>query len=154
MARIAAKDFDISVLGVIMMDTYCPFADDIGHDRDTSGIEWGEATTEESKETTLKSIANSAKFSQQWSRESRISLSETKLPPAVLLRARDSHGASDAEFRGGKNILGWENCRSDFFSHIFDVPGNHYTLFADDNIECLSEELTRACEILEDERDD
>ncbi|KAI1264377.1 Alpha/Beta hydrolase protein [Xylariaceae sp. FL1019] len=150
MAELSVENPDFPVLGVIMMDTYYPSADDSSSNRDTSAIEWGEATTEESKEMTLKSIANSAKFSQQWGRDSRNSLTKMKIPPVVLLRARGSHGASDAKLRAGDKVLGWENEEQSFFSHVLEVAGNHYTLFADENVEGLTDQISHACELLED----
>ncbi|KAI1422121.1 hypothetical protein F5Y12DRAFT_717749 [Xylaria sp. FL1777] len=45
-----------------MMDTYRS-ADHGRQDIDMSAIKWGEATTEESKKATSKSLANSAKLS-------------------------------------------------------------------------------------------
>ncbi|RYC54509.1 hypothetical protein CHU98_g11701 [Xylaria longipes] len=153
MAKIFGGNAEIPVLGVIMMDTYYPSADDGGRDKDTPAIEWGEATTEESKEITLKSIANSAKFSQQWGQDARNAPTKTKLPPVILLRGSKSHSVSDANLRGN-NVLGWENHQPEFFTHVLDVPGNHYTLFADENVDGLTEGLSRACEILEDAASD
>ncbi|KAI0799941.1 Alpha/Beta hydrolase protein [Xylaria sp. FL0064] len=149
MAQILAGNAETPVLGVVMMDTYYPSADG-RQDKDLSAIKWGEATTEESKQATLTSLANSAKFSQQWGREARNASTKPKLPPVILLRASESHGDSDAKIRGGNNVLGWENHQPEFFAHVLDVPGNHYTLFADDNVDGLTEGLSEACEILED----
>ncbi|KAI0408967.1 acetyl-CoA synthetase-like protein [Xylaria palmicola] len=150
MARILAGNTDTRVLGVVMMDTYYPSTDDGGGDRDTSAIEWGEATTEESKASTLKCIANSAKFSRQWGRDARNESVRPGLPPVILLRASESHGASDARIRGGNNVLGWASYRPDFFAHVLDVPGNHYNLFADENVDGLTDGLSQAYEILEE----
>ncbi|KAI0548948.1 Alpha/Beta hydrolase protein [Xylaria curta] len=154
MANILAGNAEVPVLGVVMMDTYYPSADNDGRDKDMSAIEWGEATTEESKKLTLQSLANSAKFSQQWGRDARNASTKSKLPPVILLRASESHSVSDAKLRGGNNVLGWENHQPDFFKHILDVPGNHYTLFTDENVDGLTEGLSQACEILEDAGDD
>ncbi len=150
MAKVLSGNAEIPVLGVVMMDTYYPSADEGGRDKDTPAIEWGEATTEESKRVTLQSLANSAKFSQQWGRDSRNASTRTELPPVILLRASKSHSVADTKIRGGNNVLGWENHQPDFFAHVLDVPGNHYTLFTDENVDGLTEELSRACEILED----
>jgi pimeloyl-ACP methyl ester carboxylesterase len=158
MAKILTGNTKHPVLGVVMMDTYYPSADEGGggggRDRDMSAIEWGEATTEESKKATLKSLANSAKFSQQWGRDARNASTRTKPPPVVLLRASQSHSVSDAKLRGGNKVLGWEDHQPGFFTHVLDVPGNHYTLFADENVDGLTEGLFQACELLEDAGDD
>ncbi|KAI1176856.1 Alpha/Beta hydrolase protein [Nemania sp. FL0916] len=154
MAKILITNAEKPVLGVVMMDTYYPSTNDAGRDKDMSAIEWGEATTEQSKKATLKSLANSAKFSQQWSRDARTALTKANLPPLVLLRATESHDDSDAKLRAGNKVLGWENNQSDFFTHILNVPGNHYTLFTDENVDGLTEGLSQACEMLEDSGDD
>ncbi|KAI0532817.1 acetyl-CoA synthetase-like protein [Xylaria digitata] len=150
MAKILAENTETPVLGVVMMDTYYPSADDGGRDKDTSAIEWGEATTEESKKVTLKSLENSAKFSERWGRDARNVSTKPNLPPVILLRASKSHCDSDAKIRGGNNVLGWENHQPNFFAHVLDVPGNHYTLFTDENVDGLTEGLSQACDILED----
>ncbi|KAI1311773.1 Alpha/Beta hydrolase protein [Xylaria venustula] len=151
MAKMLTESSEIPVLGVVMIDTYYPSEEHAAQDKDTSALKWGEATTEESKETTLKSLANLANFSQQWGRDARNGAStRPELPPVILLRAKDSYSASDAKIREGNKVLGWEDHQSAFFSHVLDVPGNHYTLFTDENVDGLTEGLSEACEILED----
>ncbi|KAI0517344.1 Alpha/Beta hydrolase protein [Xylaria bambusicola] len=153
MAKILAGNDQTPVLGVVMLDTYYPSAKDGERDRDTPPIEWGEATTEESKKVTLKNLENSAKFSQQWAKGNQGAMSSAEIPPVILLRASQSHSISDAKLRGGSNVLGWENQQSDFFTRVIDVPGNHYTLFKDENVDGLTEGLIQACELLEDLED-
>lgn len=155
MAKVFAGNAEFPVLGVIMLDTFYPSATDIS--QDTAAIEWGEATTEESKQTTLKSITNCSRFAQQWGQDSSKGLDmSTKLPPVILLCASESHGVSASEDKAPSResrMLGWENYQQDFFSHVLKVPGNHYNLFAGQNVDGLTEGLSQACKILEDAGD-
>ncbi|KAI0883626.1 Alpha/Beta hydrolase protein [Annulohypoxylon maeteangense] len=146
MAKIFAGNTEFHILGVVMIDTFHPLARDIGISQDISAIEWGEATTEESKQVTLKSIRNCSKFAQQWGRDSLkgFGISE-KLPPVILLCASEGYDISMSEDK-----LGWENYQHDFFSHVLNVPGNHHSLFADENVSGLTEQLSEACQILEE----
>ncbi|KAI8635618.1 Alpha/Beta hydrolase protein [Xylariaceae sp. FL1651] len=153
MAKVFAGNAEFPVLGVIMMDTFYPSAADTGFSQDAAAIQWGEATTEESKQITLKSMANCSKFAQQWSRDSSQKVNmPRKLPPIILLCASEGY-AEDTKPSRGNHILGWENYQPNLFSHVLKVPGNHYSLFTDENIDGLTEGLSRACEILEDAED-
>ncbi|KAI1458321.1 Alpha/Beta hydrolase protein [Annulohypoxylon moriforme] len=148
MAKVLTGNTEFRVLGVVMIDTFHPLARDIGISQDTASIEWGEATTEESKQITLKSIKNCSRFAQQWGRDSLKGFDmSVKLPPVILLSANGGNDISTSE-----DILGWENYQHDFFSGIFNVPGNHHSLFADENVDGLTEQLSEACQILDGDR--
>ncbi|KAI1213250.1 Alpha/Beta hydrolase protein [Annulohypoxylon truncatum] len=148
MAKVLAENIEFHVLGVVMIDTFHPLARDVGISQDITAIEWGEATTEESKHITLKSIRNCSKFAQQWGRDSlKGSDMPTKLPPVILLHASEGYEISASEDK-----LGWENYQHNFFSHVINVPGNHHSLFADENVDGLTEQLSKACQILEGDR--
>ncbi|KAI1439581.1 Alpha/Beta hydrolase protein [Annulohypoxylon stygium] len=145
MAKALAGNTDFRVLGVVMIDTFHPLARDIGISQDTTAIEWGEATTEESKQITLKSIRNCTKFAQKWGRDSLNGPEKsTDSPPVILLCASEGYCISTSEDK-----LGWENYQHDFFAHVMKVPGNHHNLFADENVDGLTEQLSEVCELLE-----
>ncbi|KAI3326731.1 acetyl-CoA synthetase-like protein [Xylariaceae sp. AK1471] len=154
MAKVFAENGRFPVLGVIMIDTFYPSAGNDRISQDPAAIQWGEATTEESKQKAQKSMANCSLFAQQWGQNSlKRDDTSAKLPPVVLLRANENHDVAvpaKAEPSQGDHMLGWEHYQHDFFSQVLTVPGNHYSLFNYQNLDDLTESLFQACEILED----
>lgn len=75
-------------------------------------------------------------------------------PPTILLRAMDFVPV-DTDFPSRVDLvrydrsLGWNNYRKGFFQEIVDVPGHHFSIFAFDNIETITEKLMAACNKLE-----
>lgn len=75
-------------------------------------------------------------------------------PTTILLRATDSVPVdSDAPSRvdlvRNDRSLGWNDCRKEFFEDIVDVPGHHFSIFAFENIETITERMIKACSKLE-----
>ncbi|KAH8655509.1 Alpha/Beta hydrolase protein [Xylariales sp. PMI_506] len=151
MAHILAGNDEFHVLGVIMMDSLYPSTKAFRTIQDNPAIEWGDATTEESKRSTLTSIANSTKFAHQWAQASSKDANELKtLPPNILLRTSDSISTLGNEEPTQETlVLGWGDYRDNFFSHVLEVPGTHYSLFAEENVDELTDQLSQACKILE-----
>lgn len=75
-------------------------------------------------------------------------------PPTILLRATDfvpveTDEPSRVDLVRHDRSLGWNDYRKGFFQEIVDVPGHHFSIFAFDNIETITEKLTQACNKLE-----
>lgn len=75
-------------------------------------------------------------------------------PPTILLRATDhvpvdSDTPSRVDLVRHDRSLGWNGYREGFFKEIVDVPGHHFSIFAFENIEKITEGLIKACSKLE-----
>ncbi|KAJ4389284.1 hypothetical protein N0V93_006749 [Gnomoniopsis smithogilvyi] len=78
----------------------------------------------------------------------------TICPPAILLRATDwvpvdSDVPSRVDLVRHDRSLGWNGYRKGFFEEIVDMPGHHFSIFAFENTEKITESLQEACSKLE-----
>ncbi|CAN8096035.1 unnamed protein product [Discula destructiva] len=77
-----------------------------------------------------------------------------KCPPAILLRAREavpinSEAPHSVDLVRNDRALGWNTYRDGFFQEIVDVPGHHFSIFAFENLDKITECLIEACNKLE-----
>lgn len=80
--------------------------------------------------------------------------SSIKCPPAILLRAREAvptepGQVSFVDTRRHSRSLGWEDYQKDFLEEIVDIPGHHFSIFAWEYIDEVSQKLMDACNTLE-----
>ncbi|KAI3390776.1 hypothetical protein diail_8677, partial [Diaporthe ilicicola] len=79
----------------------------------------------------------------------RISSSSIKCPPAILLRARQAvptepGQVSFVDVTRHSRSLGWEEYQKGFFEEIVDISGHHFSIFAWEHIDHVSERLMEA----------
>lgn len=77
-----------------------------------------------------------------------------KCPPTILLRAREAvpTGPGEVSFvdtTRQSRTLGWDEYQKDFLEEIVDIPGHHFSIFAWEFIDEVSEKLMNACNTLE-----
>ncbi|KAL1872671.1 hypothetical protein Daus18300_004217 [Diaporthe australafricana] len=77
-----------------------------------------------------------------------------KCPPTILLRAREAVPTEPGEVSfvdvtRHSRSLGWEEYQKDFLEEIVDIPGHHFSIFAWEHIDNVSERLMEACNALE-----
>ncbi|KAK2603134.1 hypothetical protein N8I77_009613 [Diaporthe amygdali] len=82
------------------------------------------------------------------------SSSSIKCPPTILLRAREAvptepDQVSFVDVTRNSRSLGWEEYQKDFLDEIVDIPGHHFSVFAWEHIDHVSEKLMEACNNLE-----
>ncbi|EMD58216.1 hypothetical protein COCSADRAFT_42068 [Bipolaris sorokiniana ND90Pr] len=72
----------------------------------------------------------------------------TKLPPTILLRSVEDMPLEWKTLGCGprEQLLGWQEYRTDFFQNVISVPGNHYTIFDEENMPRMLSALREACE--------
>lgn len=80
--------------------------------------------------------------------------SSIKCPPTILLRAREAvptepDQVSFVDVTRNSRSLGWEEYQKDFLEEIVDIPGHHFSVFAWEHIDFVSERLMEACDNLE-----
>lgn len=80
--------------------------------------------------------------------------SSIKCPPTILLRAReavptDPDQVSFVDTTRNSRSLGWDEYQKDFLEEIVDIPGHHFSIFAWEHIDEVSEKLMNACDTLE-----
>lgn len=84
----------------------------------------------------------------------RTSSSSIKCPPTFLFRAKEAVPTEPGEVsfvdvtRHSRN-LGWEEYQKDFLEEIVDISGHHFSIFAWDHVDDVSEKLMDACNALE-----
>ncbi|KAL8367034.1 hypothetical protein RB595_007603 [Gaeumannomyces hyphopodioides] len=76
-------------------------------------------------------------------------------PPAILLRAQESVPTEEddvarVDLARHDRMLGWDQYRPDLFREVVDIPGHHYNIFTDANVDAVRTALIDACESLED----
>ncbi|KAK7710719.1 hypothetical protein SLS64_005622 [Diaporthe eres] len=77
-----------------------------------------------------------------------------KCPPTILLRAREAVPTEPGEVSfvdttRHSRSLGWDEYQKDFLEEIVDIPGHHFSIFAWEHIDEVSQKLMDACNILE-----
>lgn len=83
-----------------------------------------------------------------------VSSSSIKCPPTILLRAREAVPTEPGEVSfvdttRHSRSLGWDEYQKDFLEEIVDIPGHHFSIFAWEHIDEVSEKLMDACNTLE-----
>jgi thioesterase domain-containing protein len=80
--------------------------------------------------------------------------SSIKCPPTILLRAREAVPTEPGEVSfvdatRHSRSLGWDEYQRDFFVDIVDISGHHFSIFAWEYIDDVSQKLMDACDALE-----
>ncbi|KLU85239.1 hypothetical protein MAPG_04267 [Magnaporthiopsis poae ATCC 64411] len=76
-------------------------------------------------------------------------------PPAILLRAQETVPMEEGEDVARVDLarddrrLGWDQYRPGLFRDVVDIPGHHYNIFAEANVDEARSALIDACEALE-----
>lgn len=171
-SRLLADDPLYNVLGIVMIDSICPSS---VRSKDWSrGIiyegQFSERTSQETIERVTWCFSDAVRVIGEYQMPSwgdsegdnknndgfqRLSLTtKATCPPTILLRAMDSvpvetDEPSRVDLVRYDRSLGWNDYRTGFFQEIVDVPGHHFSIFAFDNIETITERLIAACNKLE-----
>ncbi|KAG6356305.1 hypothetical protein INS49_015692 [Diaporthe citri] len=77
-----------------------------------------------------------------------------KCPRTILLRAREAVPTEPGEVSfvdttRHSRSLGWDEYQKDFLEEIVDIPGHHFSIFAWEHIDEVSQKLMDACNTLE-----
>lgn len=172
-SRLLADDPLYHVLGIVMIDSICPSS---VRSKDWSrGIvyngQFSERTSQETIERVTWCFSDAVRVIGEyqmpsWSDregdnnnnndglQSHNLTTKAICPPTILLRATDfvpvgTDEPSRVDLVRHDRSLGWNNYRKGFFQEIVDVPGHHFSIFAFDNIETITEKLIAACNKLE-----
>ena len=83
-----------------------------------------------------------------------VSSSGIKCPPTILLRAREAVQTEPGEvsfvdMTRHSRSLGWEEYQKGFLEEIVDISGHHFSIFAWEHIDDVSQKLMDACNTLE-----
>ncbi|KAL1876831.1 hypothetical protein VTK73DRAFT_9208 [Phialemonium thermophilum] len=80
---------------------------------------------------------------------------KAKPPPTYLLRASDyvpgatSPGITMIDLSRQDPLLGWGQYSKDLIIKVEDIPGHHFSVFATDHIDAVTEKLKNACNEIE-----
>lgn len=176
MARVLAGDPDYTVIGIAMMDSICPAASASKTGAAKAAVvpykqQFGPNTKQETIEGVERCFVEARQSIAAWtmprwdgsdvegdegSRGAADSAAPTsiKCPPTILLRAREAvpTGPGEVSFvdtTRQSRTLGWEEYQKDFLEEIVDVPGHHFSIFAWEYIDEVSQKLMDACNTLE-----
>ncbi|KAK3297197.1 Alpha/Beta hydrolase protein [Chaetomium fimeti] len=160
MARQAAADGSVRVVGLVMVDSVCPLAP-VGGGRNPPlvvphAMQWHEHTRPETREKVMRCFAEAVRMVGEWTLpvwEGKAG-DGPKPPPVVMLRARESvpvaEGVSRVDLHRSDRLLGWGGYRKDLIKEIIDIPGHHYNVFdTEDNVDAATEAIAKACLLVE-----
>lgn len=178
MARMLAGDPDFTVIGIVMMDSICPAANTTKTGAAKAAVvpykqQFGPNTKQETIEGVERCFTEARKSIAAWDMprwdvpdakgcdddaaagegQARPS-SSIKCPPTILLRAReavptDPGQVSFVDTTRQSRSLGWDEYQKDFLEEIVDIPGHHFSIFAWEHIDDVSQKLMDACDALE-----
>ncbi|KAL1841013.1 hypothetical protein VTJ49DRAFT_7529 [Mycothermus thermophilus] len=164
----ANKDASLSVVGVVMIDTPCPFAPlPIPAPRVVQHVvEWGPLTREDTKRKVQRCFADALRVLGQWTLPEWADAAQQDgrcekevphpPPPVVLIRATGmvpvvEPGVARVDIHRSDPQLGWGRYRKHLVRRAIDVPGNHYNLFqTEETLETVTKAIQQACAGLED----
>lgn len=173
MARVLAGDPDYTVIGIAMVDSICPAANASRTGAAKAAVvpykqQFGPNTKQETIEGVERCFVEARQSIAAWtmprwdgsdvegSQGAADSAAPTsiKCPPTILLRAREAvpTGPGEVSFvdtTRQSRSLGWEEYQKDFLEEIVDIPGHHFSIFAWEYIDEVSEKLMDACNTLE-----
>lgn len=160
MARVLVGDPDFTVIGIAMVDSICPASVDTTRTgaADTAAVvpykhQFGPNTKQETIEGVERCFAEARKSIEAWAMP-RWDGPGAKCPPAILLRAREAVPTEPGEVSfvdttRRSRSLGWDEYQKDFLEEIVDIPGHHFSIFAWEHIDDVSQKLADACNTLE-----
>ncbi|KAL2268503.1 hypothetical protein VTJ83DRAFT_3349 [Remersonia thermophila] len=162
----ANENAGLSVVGVAMIDTPCPFAPlpapaprVVQH-----VVEWSPLTREDTKRKVQRCFAEGLRMLGQWTlpewadaaqQDGACEKEGPHPPPVVLLRATGmvpvvEPGVARIDIHRSDPQLGWGQYRKQLVRKVIDIPGNHYNLFnMVDNLEVVTSAIRQACAELE-----
>ncbi|TLS26063.1 hypothetical protein PpBr36_07825 [Pyricularia pennisetigena] len=161
MARVLRGDRAFRVVGLVMIDSVCPLTwlqpsggrDMLPIQAVASQHLFTPTTKQETKDKVSRCFAEASNMVLKW--EMPAWEEHSPPPPAVLLRAVEPVPMKDGGLarvdlaRPDKN-LEWDRYRKNLFVRVFDIPGHHFNVFSEKNVEHLSAALREACETLEE----
>lgn len=179
MTRVLAGDPDFTVIGIVMMDSICPAANTTRTGAANAAVvpykqQFGPNTKQETIEGVERCFTEARKSIAAWTMprwdgsdlggndaaagdgqpRTDVPSSSIKCPPTILLRAReavptDPGEVSFVDMTRHSRSLGWEEYENDFLEEIVDIPGHHFSVFAWEHIDDVSQKLMDACNTLE-----
>lgn len=116
MSRILQNDKSLHVVGLLWMDTICPWST-VGRLMSVARPRYRAGTQPEMK------VKIDACFDDAWRMIGSWSVLEPyEAPPVILIRARQTICVSD-------RFLGWESCGFLNFVDVLDADGDHFSMF-------------------------
>ncbi|KAK4892681.1 hypothetical protein LTR49_028564, partial [Elasticomyces elasticus] len=129
-ARLLQDDARLSVVGLLMIDSYCPWSTS-HRNRGRVRPSYRVTTSEKTKEKVNRCFDAAREMILSWDRPPAFSP-----PPTVLIRATETmplanspDGLQTLTDSDGK--LGWSEYESFKILSVIDVPGDHFSMFAD-----------------------
>ncbi|KJZ68279.1 hypothetical protein HIM_12331 [Hirsutella minnesotensis 3608] len=151
-ARELAKDPKIAVAGILLIDGPYPGVVDcfttiqpLNASKQGGGV-MSQMASQNNRTETHKI--------DKWALPTWTSELDGKRPKMILLRAKERVPGPDpdlslVDLHRDDKMLGWDQYSSDVFEEVIDVEGNHFSLFANDNISEISHAMRRALEKLD-----
>lgn len=173
-AKVLARDERVRVVGIVMIDSVYPRAPEVLEGEVPRVAErvmnWSESTKQETKEAVLRCFDEAYRMVREWTlpvwgdqdpdggevvvSEKPSSVDGTRPPPVWLLRAEENvpvvtEGVARVDLYRRDRYLGWRNYREDLIVEVVDIPGHHFSIFAFEHLDAVTEKLRRVCEEVE-----
>lgn len=163
-ARLLADDGKLNVLGIVMVDSVYPRAQELGPKVVRHVVEWGPTTKKETREAVQRCFQEAGRMVGEWKLPTWEAREEEEdgvydpvmpgpnvnPPPVWLLRAVEpvpvlEEGVSRVDTYRRDRCLGWDSYRKGLIVKVEDVPGHHFNIFSFEHIDAVTEKLKRAC---------
>jgi thioesterase domain-containing protein len=122
-AKLLQSEGSPAVVGLVMIDSVCPWSEFAGNFDDGTWPSYHAATSTTVQAKVDTSFDNVRELCRAW-----VCPSHFRLPPAVLICAEDR------ATRGEHGTLGWAGFDCLNFISVMLTPGDHFTMFADEHV--------------------
>lgn len=130
MARLLAEVPDVDVIGILMIDSYCPWTAK-AQTTDPTAPSLPSITSEKVKELTTHSFQHALAMISSWEKPT-----DFKAAPAAIIKAKEHQMVEEDD-----GELGWSNFESLRILSVYTVPGNHFTMFSDELVSMMLVQL-------------
>lgn len=154
-AKVLTGDRDVRVIGILMMDSMCPFHLPKTTAAGVSLETLDQLHLDKSNKTlalSIRAMKEGLRVIQEW--QPPVWTGNQQRPRVSLLRAVESlptvsKRAHVIDIYRHDRTLGWDEYDNELLTETVDVKGNHFDMFSFQHIPAISKAIKRCCDTLE-----